>query len=63
MFGLRYLKNVATLKLDQAKCNACRMCINVCPQNAIEISIDREKFLSESIDRISQIVDIPTQFP
>jgi NAD-dependent dihydropyrimidine dehydrogenase PreA subunit len=31
MFELTYLKNVATLKLDQTKCNGCRMCINVCP--------------------------------
>ena len=31
MFGLRYLKNVSTLTLDQNKCNGCRMCEIVCP--------------------------------
>ena len=31
MFGLKYLKNVSTLKLDQGKCTGCRMCTNVCP--------------------------------
>jgi NAD-dependent dihydropyrimidine dehydrogenase PreA subunit len=31
MNGLVYLKNVATLELDQEKCNGCRMCIIVCP--------------------------------
>ena len=29
--GMRYLKNVATLALDPAKCNGCGMCVEVCP--------------------------------
>jgi len=28
---LQYLKNVATLKVDQSKCSGCRMCVIVCP--------------------------------
>lgn len=31
MVGLRYLKNVASLRLDAARCNGCRMCVIVCP--------------------------------
>lgn len=26
-----YLKNVVTLQLDESKCNACGMCVKVCP--------------------------------
>ncbi|MBI4803335.1 MAG: 4Fe-4S dicluster domain-containing protein [Elusimicrobia bacterium] len=29
--SLRYLKGVATLKLDAARCTGCGMCVNVCP--------------------------------
>jgi NAD-dependent dihydropyrimidine dehydrogenase PreA subunit len=36
MNGLIYLKNVVTLKLDQQKCNGCKMCIIVCPQEVFE---------------------------
>ena len=38
MFGLKYLKNVATLRLDQEKCTGCRMCIIVCPQQVFEMN-------------------------
>ncbi|HJX71017.1 MAG TPA: mercury methylation ferredoxin HgcB [Bacteroidales bacterium] len=33
-----YLKNVVTLELDQAKCNACGMCVKVCPRAVFTIS-------------------------
>jgi len=33
MNGLVYLRNVVTLKLDQQKCNGCRMCTIVCPHD------------------------------
>jgi NAD-dependent dihydropyrimidine dehydrogenase PreA subunit len=36
MFGLRYLKNTVTLELDLARCNGCRMCLNVCPHAVFE---------------------------
>jgi NAD-dependent dihydropyrimidine dehydrogenase PreA subunit len=29
----KYLKNVATLKLDHNKCVGCGMCLEVCPHN------------------------------
>lgn len=38
MIGLRYLKNVATLKLDQEKCTGCRMCTIVCPHHVFEMN-------------------------
>ncbi len=37
MIELKYLKNVVTLQLDQQKCNACRMCVLVCPHEVFEI--------------------------
>ncbi|MEI6434597.1 MAG: mercury methylation ferredoxin HgcB [Bacteroidota bacterium] len=33
MNGFVYLSDVVTLKLDESKCNGCRMCIVVCPHN------------------------------
>lgn len=34
---LRYLKNVATLKLDSDKCAGCGMCVSVCPHAVFEL--------------------------
>ncbi len=31
MLGLRYLENVATLRLNEEKCIGCGMCSTVCP--------------------------------
>lgn len=38
MFGLRYLKNVTTLRLDSEKCTGCRMCTIVCPHQVFEMN-------------------------
>jgi ferredoxin len=35
MKHLRYLENVATLKLDTAKCIGCTMCAEVCPHGVL----------------------------
>jgi ferredoxin len=32
----RYLKNVATLQLDEEKCTGCGTCLEVCPQEVLE---------------------------
>jgi NAD-dependent dihydropyrimidine dehydrogenase PreA subunit len=33
-----YLKDIVTLGLDQSRCNACGMCVKVCPHAVFEIS-------------------------
>lgn len=35
--GLKYLKNVSTLKVDSSLCNGCGMCLNVCPHGVFSI--------------------------
>ncbi len=40
-------------------CRGCGRCMSVCAKNAIKISIDRDKFMNESIDQISRVVDVP----
>ncbi len=35
--SLVYLKNVATLKLDPARCGGCGMCVDVCPHGVFRI--------------------------
>jgi NAD-dependent dihydropyrimidine dehydrogenase PreA subunit len=37
MKGFRYLKNVATLKLDQPTCIGCGRCLEVCPHQVFEL--------------------------
>ena len=37
MTGLRYLKDVATLKLNQTTCIGCGRCIEVCPHQVFEL--------------------------
>ena len=37
MSDFRYLKNVATLRLDVEKCTGCRMCTQVCPHGVFVI--------------------------
>lgn len=35
---MKYLKNVATLKLDESKCTGCLRCLNVCPHAVLTAS-------------------------
>ena len=37
MGRLIYLKNVTSLKLDEAKCAGCGMCLQVCPQAVLSM--------------------------
>jgi NAD-dependent dihydropyrimidine dehydrogenase PreA subunit len=37
MKGFRYLKDVATLKLDQAACIGCGRCLEVCPHQVFSL--------------------------
>lgn len=44
---MQYLRNVVTLKLDQALCTGCKMCAIVCPRAVFEMR-----------DKMAQILDI-----
>ncbi|MBU1076681.1 MAG: 4Fe-4S binding protein [Spirochaetes bacterium] len=37
MRNLKYLKNIATLKLDPGKCTGCTICTLVCPHAVFEM--------------------------
>ena len=37
MVGLRYLRDVVTLELDDARCIGCGMCIDVCPHAVFQL--------------------------
>lgn len=37
MRGFHYLKNVATLELDQAACIGCGRCLEVCPHRVFDL--------------------------
>jgi len=47
MFGLRYLRDVVTLKLDESKCDGCGMCVTVCPHAVFRV----ERGKSRIVDR------------
>jgi len=40
------------------ECRGCGRCVEVCPNDAIELTINNPEFLSESIDRVSSVVDV-----
>jgi len=39
-------------------CRGCGRCVDVCPQQAIELSISDGQFVAQSIDRLSLLVDV-----
>ena len=41
MKGFHYLKNVATLKLDQPVCIGCGRCLEVCPHQVFEQTLKK----------------------
>lgn len=47
MRKIQYLKNVASLRLDSAKCTGCKMCVMVCPHGVFTMQSGK-----------AQIVDI-----
>jgi NAD-dependent dihydropyrimidine dehydrogenase PreA subunit len=40
------------------ECRGCGRCVDVCPQGAIEISIDFDQFVEQSIACLSPLVDV-----
>ncbi|MEL7654432.1 MAG: 4Fe-4S dicluster domain-containing protein, partial [Bacillota bacterium] len=41
----KYLKNVATLKLESEKCTGCGMCANVCPHGVFAMEMKKAKIV------------------
>ena len=39
-------------------CRGCGRCVEICPEQAIELSIDDARFVEKSIERLSPLVDI-----
>lgn len=44
---MKYLKNVATLKLDAEKCKGCGMCAAVCPHQVFVIDKDKAEIMDK----------------
>jgi ferredoxin len=40
------------------ECRGCGRCVEVCPHDAIELTIDNIEFIENSIDRVSALVDV-----
>jgi ferredoxin len=43
--------------IDDA-CRGCGRCVEICPADAIEVSLDEDLFVRESIQRLSPLVDL-----
>ena len=41
-----------------AACRGCGLCVDVCPEGAIELTIEDSGFVEASIDRLSAVVDV-----
>lgn len=39
-------------------CRGCGRCVSACPQDAIELTIDDDRFVEKSINRLSTLVDL-----
>jgi ferredoxin len=40
------------------ECRGCGRCVDVCPQKAIEISLEDSQFMKDSVNRICSVVDV-----
>jgi NAD-dependent dihydropyrimidine dehydrogenase PreA subunit len=43
--GLRYLANVVSLELDEARCNGCGMCLAVCPHGVFVLENNKARIV------------------
>jgi NAD-dependent dihydropyrimidine dehydrogenase PreA subunit len=41
-----YLSDVVTLQLEETKCNACGMCVKVCPHNVFRLQNGKAKIVN-----------------
>lgn len=44
--------------IDQAACRGCGRCVEICPNNAIEITLDDQSYISRSIEKLESKVDV-----
>jgi ferredoxin len=44
--------------INEKVCRGCGRCVEKCPNNAIEIVIEKRDFINETIRRISDVVDV-----
>jgi NAD-dependent dihydropyrimidine dehydrogenase PreA subunit len=51
-----HLVNNHAVRSDE--CRGCGRCVDVCPQGAIQISIDDEQFVKKTIERLTPLVDV-----
>jgi ferredoxin len=40
------------------ECRGCGRCVEICPQNAIELTIDDKEFVKKSIEQIEKLIDV-----
>ena len=54
--------NAITLVDDHAvisdQCRGCGRCVEICPESAIEMTIENIDFVRDSIERVDSVVDV-----
>ena len=44
--------------IDQELCRGCAKCIEVCPENAIQLTIEDDEYINQTIKRISEVISV-----
>jgi len=44
--------------INEEACRGCGRCVSVCPEKAIDISIEFDQYIESTIQRISPLVDL-----
>jgi Fe-S-cluster-containing hydrogenase component 2 len=40
------------------ECRGCGRCVEVCPEGAIDLTVDNNSFVEDSVERIDSIIDV-----